>query len=246
MLDTIRPSNRLHDSSVITLTVDALRARGADPLDCDARDLDAVLPPGSRVRTRAWRPFARLLATAASMDRLGARGMLLLREMEGGPTGRRIFIDRWNRHAGSYGIVRGAAPVELREAFLRHLAADGADAETVARTRAAIRRLERAAIARGERADRLPRHERLIRRLIDAGVASEQEALRLIEASHAAHRSSAHRWIDAVTARFLTWCEGRGISVLAATPAEVDAFRAERGDALGVRTIERLLAAGRG
>ena len=63
MLDTIRPSNRLHDSSVITLTVDALRARGADPLDCDARDLDAVLPPGSRVRTRAWRPFARLLAT---------------------------------------------------------------------------------------------------------------------------------------------------------------------------------------
>lgn len=246
MLDAVSPSNRLHDSSVVTLAVNALRARNIDPLDCDITAIDAVLPEGSRLRTRAWRPFARLLAAADSAGALSRRGTELLERMKCVPSGRRVYVADWKAFAAGLGVDPGTAPVELREHFLLVMRITGSSDDAIVRMRAAIRRTELVAIARGHRAERLPRHERLIRTLLAAGAGTEQAALDLIDASHAGHRPSAHRWIDAVTARYLAWCTEHGVRALNPTEAQLACFRVERGDALGILPLRRLLAAAQG
>ena len=70
--------------------------------------------------------------------------------------------------------------------------------------------------------------------------------MRLIAASHAPYARSVHRWIDAVTARFLRWCSEQKIQALSAGPEIVLRFSHERGDALGMRPLVRLLEAAQG
>ena len=243
VLRATRPANRLHDSSAITLTVEGLRAQGVDPLDATIRQLDAVLPPGSRRRTRSWRPFARFLGAAGQAGALTPRGQLLLARMAAGPTGRRNYLGAYRTWVQVLGHDTGTAPVEVRERFLGSLAAAGASPSVLDATREAIRRMERGGVRAGTRRRILPRHERLVRALLAAGVASEVEALALIDATHAGYASSVHRWADAIVARWLDWCEAFHVRPLTPTPDQLAAFRRTRGDALGTGPIRRLLAA---
>jgi hypothetical protein len=239
----VRAPNRLHDSSAISLTVDALRANGVDPLNASEDDLNRVLLPGSRLRTRAWRPFARLLRAADADRALGARGVQLLLRMSAGPAGRRNRLAAYRAYAASFGNAAETAPAELRERFLALLETSGTTPAAISSTREAIRRIERSAILEGQRSDHLPRTERLIRALIAAGAPGEAAALELIAGVHAGYASSVHRWADAVAARYLAWCADQRIPALSATSDDLARFARERGDALGLGPVRRLLAA---
>ena len=243
VLRATHPANRLHDSSAITRTVEGLRAHGVDPLDASMQQLDAVLPPGSRRRTRSWRPFARFLGAAGEAGALTPRGQLLLARMTAGPTGRRNYLGAYRAEVQALGYDVGTAPVEVRERFLGSLTAADASPAVLDATREAIRRMERGAVRMGARRRILPRHEHLVRALLTAGVSSEAEALALIDAAHVGYAPSVHRWADAIIARWLDWCEAFSVQPLSPTPDQLAAFRRIRGDALGMGPIHRLLAA---
>jgi hypothetical protein len=236
-------SNRLHDSSAISLTVDALRAIGVDPLDASEAELDAVLPVGTRMRTRAWRPFARLLRAAEARNVLGPRGRQLLARMSAGPTGRRNRLAAYRAYTAALGSDAETAPAEIRERFLALLDAAGTSPAELAATREAIRRAERSAIGAGARTEHLPRTERLIRALLAAGAAGEAEALDLIAAIHAGYAPSVHRWADAVAARYLAYCADAHIPAFSTNSGDLVRFARERGDALGLGPVRRLIAA---
>lgn len=236
-------SNRLHDSSAISLTVDALRAIGVDPLDASEAELDAVLPVGTRMRTRAWRPFARLLRAAEARNALGPRGRQLLARMGAGPAGRHNRLAAYRAYTAAFGTDAETAPTEIRERFLAMLEAAEASPAQLAATREAIRRVERSAIDAGARAEHLPRTERLIRLLLTAGAAGEAEALDLIAAIHTGYAPSVHRWADAVVARYLAWCADTHVPALSANSGDLARFARERGDALGLGPVRRLVDA---
>lgn len=237
-------SNRLHDSSAMSLAVDRLRAIGVDPLDASEDDIDRVLPPQSRIRTRAWRPLARLLRAADADNALGPRGRALLVRMGAGPSGRHNRLAGYRAYAAAFGTDAETAPAEIRERFLTLLEVSGATPAQITATREAIRRAERTGIDSGTRVERLPRTERLIRALLAAGVTGEAHALSLIAAIHEGYAPLVHRWADAVAARYLGWCAESRVPTLSAHSDDLTRFARERGDALGLGPIRRLLAAG--
>jgi hypothetical protein len=207
------------------------REQGVDPFDPPPMVADELLAIGGR-------PYPRLLEAALQRGdpRLGPNGQRLLETIDRSAWRFRL----WAAHLREDGFPDpGCAPAPLRDAFLEGArAALSADEHRKLRRRVAD--AERSARREGRRPALPVSQDRLRGELVLAGL-EEAVATGLTTAFARRVPQTRQRWELRVVTRFFEWSRDQAIDPFRPAPADLSAYRRDRGDDLGLGPLRRFL-----